>query len=96
MATLELLDRGLTPLEVAKERGVALSTVETHMAELVLTRKLLDVDRFLDPERKQRVLRAIRHAGDSALKPIKDLVGDDVSYGEIRLIVAEFRVNRRT
>jgi ATP-dependent DNA helicase RecQ len=87
--TFRLIDLGKSVDEVAAERGFAVSTIEGHLADLVMSGKIRDISKWVDDGRKQRVLRALREVGGSGLTPVKELVGDDVSYGQIRLVVAE-------
>ena len=48
----------------------------------------LDISPLVSRERQQVIIDALLRAGDEKLKPVKELLGDDYSYDEIRLVRA--------
>jgi len=92
--TLELLREGQTAPEIAAARGLALSTVEGHLAEAIESGELGDLDGLVDSERRRAIEAAIDEVGADRLAPIRDLLGADFSYGEIRFVRAA-RVRRQ-
>jgi hypothetical protein len=68
---------------VAAARGLALSTVEGHLAFLVRSGELaLDLDRLVGAE------KAARSTPFEGLTAVKEALGD-VSYGELRFVLKE-------
>ena len=45
------------------------------------------------PERRHQIRQACEKVGTEWLKPIKEALPEEVTYDEIRLVVAEFRRN---
>ncbi len=88
--SLELFEKGLTLSQIAEERGLVLSTVEGHMARLVETGKVA-IDLLLSPEKRQTIEQELLRMQGKPLGEIKQALGVDVSYGEIRLVQAHLK-----
>ena len=87
--TKNLLEQGLSIDEVAQERDMSPSTIFAHIEMLVQTGENLDLRAHLpSPDRAMRIQDAFHRVGDNRLTPIKELLGDDYSYEEIRLVRA--------
>ena len=85
--TRQLLQQGLGIAENAEERGVSAGTVLAHLERIVSTGETVDLSRLLPaPERVAHIKAALREAGDERLAPVKELLGDDFTYEEIRLV----------
>ena len=84
-----MLEQGLSIDEVAQERDMSPSTIFAHVEMLVQTGENLDLRAHLpSPDRAMRIQDAFHQAGDNRLTPIKQMLGDDYSYDEIRLVRA--------
>ena len=92
--TLNLFKEGKGMADIAVERGLAPSTVQSHLAEFVTTGEL-DVLDILDATKLDRILLELNT--DPALTPgiLKLKLGEDFSYGEIKAAMnfAEFKEN---
>ena len=86
--TLELINQGLTLEEIAGKRGLAASTIASHIEKLILSGEEIDIGRFVSKERQETIFRCIRNLGTRSLTSIKERLGDDYSYNEIRLVRA--------
>ena len=87
--TKNLLEQGLSIDEVAQERDMSPSTIFAHVEMLVQTGEDLDLRAHLpSPDRAMRIQDAFHRAGDNRLTPVKQMLGDDYSYEEIRLVRA--------
>ncbi|RJR46007.1 MAG: helicase [Desulfobacteraceae bacterium] len=86
-ASLELFKKGLTIEQVAKERGLARSTVEGHLSFFVEAGEI-EIGRLLPEEKLQAVERMLLEMKDRSLGEIKRALGDDYSYGEIKMVRA--------
>ena len=83
-----LRERRLTPEQIAAERGIAVSTVFSHLASFVGTGQVA-VDELVPPAHQQAIRRVIRMVGTSqGLKPIKVLCPPEISYSEISLMLS--------
>jgi hypothetical protein len=85
--TYDLFDKGLTVAQVAKERGLVVSTIEGHLVCFVEAGKL-DILRLLSREKIELIERHLTTMKNRPLGEIKQALGDDCSYGEIRLVQA--------
>jgi ATP-dependent DNA helicase RecQ len=95
MLTLQLHQQGLNIAEIAERRGFAVSTVCTHLGELVEMNQPVALNKLVIAEKQQIIIKAIETIGDNALKPIKEYLGDDYSYDEIKLVRGWWRNNCR-
>ena len=86
--TLRLFNQGKTPIQIAAERGISVNTVLSHLVELSGEGKV-DVSAIVPPDRRQSIERIIRMVGKSqGLTPIKKLCPPDVSWEELRIVMA--------
>ncbi len=87
--TAALFEEGLTAKEVAVKRGIVISTVYVHAAQLI-TLGRLDLRRIVSETVEMEIRRAIVLAGATErLAPIKALLPDYIDYGEIRCVLAQ-------
>ncbi|HHT9146897.1 MAG TPA: DNA helicase RecQ [Candidatus Wunengus sp. YC61] len=87
--TLDLYKQRLTIHEIAKNRGLALSTISSHLERLILDGEDVSVDSMVEPEKQQRIMQTLKEMGMQTLTPIKEKLGDGYSYEEIRLVRAK-------
>ena len=89
--TLHLLQQGLSVAEIAKERGLSHGTVLAHLERIVKSGETVDITPSLpSPERVEQIRTALQQADDERLAQVKELLGDDYSYDEIRLVRIAF------
>jgi hypothetical protein len=87
--TAKLFEEGLTVKEVSVKRGLVMSTVYVHAAQLITSGKL-DLRRVVAEAVELQVRQAVRSVDNTErLAPIKALLPDDVDYGEIRCVLAQ-------
>ncbi|YAI82941.1 MAG: DNA helicase RecQ [cyanobacterium endosymbiont of Rhopalodia sterrenbergii] len=91
MITLQLYQQGLDTAEIAKIRGLKESTIYSHLSELIEVRQPVDIDKLVLPVRQNIIIQAIKKIGDGPLTPIKEYLGDNYSYSEIKLVRAWYR-----
>lgn len=92
--TLELYKQNLTIEEIAQKRNLAVSTVASHIEKLILSGEEISIDKFVDIDRQEHIIMAMSILGSERLAPIKEKLGDDYSYEEIRLVRASEMSNR--
>ena len=86
--TLRLFQDGKSIEEIAKERGLGLSTIEGHLARFVGTGELA-LDQMVKVEKIETIRNAIlEFGGEGFIGPVKTALGDDYSYGEIKAVLA--------
>jgi ATP-dependent DNA helicase RecQ len=90
-ATKRLLEEGRSFSEVAVIRGRQVSTIINSVAELVERGDLELKAGWIDPQRQKEIEVACARLGTAVLRPIKDAVSAEITYGDIRLVVARLR-----
>ncbi len=88
--SFSLFNQGKTIAEIAAQRELSVSTIEGHLAQFVATGELV-LERLVVPEKIAAIKAAIREHGDAAVSPLKAVLGDAISYGEIRAVIAAVR-----
>ena len=83
--TLELLRQGLPLTEIADQRGLSPGTVIGHLERLADHGEEIDVRHLLETERFDSIKRAFERAETPWLSEVKDALGGEYSYDEIRL-----------
>ncbi len=86
--TLEMYNAGKSVEEIARERNVRVGTVINHLAELIEKGQTIDVAEVVPADRYDVIVGALQQIGGALLKPVKEWLGDDYSYEEIRLVRA--------
>jgi ATP-dependent DNA helicase RecQ len=89
--TLRLINGGKTFTEIATARSRQLSTVINAVANLVETGQLPFNPTWIDPTRLSIIEAACTQVGTETLKPLKDSLPPEITYDEIRLVVARHR-----
>ena len=83
--TKKLLEQGLSVAEMSERRGLAWSTITGHLESLVMSGEPIDIDYLLPPPNRMAKIRsAFLRAESELLAPVRELVGEEFSYEEIR------------
>ena len=93
--TKDLLLAGLSIVDIAKERGITVGTIISHIERLAAAGEDLDI-RYLMPtdDRRHKIEEAFRDSDSVQLAPIQEKLGPGYSYDEIRLTRILFQQNR--
>ncbi|MEO6398602.1 MAG: helix-turn-helix domain-containing protein, partial [Tepidiformaceae bacterium] len=83
--TLALFRDGKGVAEIATARGMASSTVATHLAQLIDCDEIGDVSRLVSGTTLAAVRKAVGEGLVGQLSPIKEQLGDGVTYEELHL-----------
>ena len=84
--TRQLLEQGLSIKQVAQERDMTEGTVIKHLERLVESDLDIDIRSLLAPDRFEKIKRAFEEADSTLFSPVKELLGDEYSYDEIRMV----------
>ena len=85
-ATREMLEQGLSIDQIANERGLARNTVIGHMERIVYQGFRVEVGHVSpEAERLSVIEEAFRESGSALLGPVKERLGDDFDYEELKL-----------
>jgi len=86
--TFDFYQAGKTIDEIAAERGLSISTIEGHLAVCV-QEGLLPLSHFVTDDKITAIKKQISLIENPSLTVIKEALGDEYSYGEIRFVLAE-------
>lgn len=75
----------MTVADIARERSLALSTVENHLAEALEAGEEIEVDRLVAADKLEAITDVLRSVGDTTLTEIQNRLGDEFSFAEIRM-----------
>ncbi len=89
--TLDLLEKGHTFEEIAQIRGRKISTVVSLIADLVEKGELPFRSDWVHLIHQEKIREACAGLGMELLKPIKEALPEEITYEEIRLVVADRR-----
>ncbi|KKR07891.1 MAG: ATP-dependent DNA helicase RecQ [Parcubacteria group bacterium GW2011_GWC2_39_14] len=81
-----LFKEGKTIAEIAEIRGFAPSTIEGHLAFYVQSGQLKVTD-LVRAEKIPQIIEVIKKYGDYPLGTLKDALGENVNYGEIKAVI---------
>jgi len=89
--TLRLLNDGKSLEEIAQIRGRQMSTVVNAVAKLVEAGLVEFKEAWVSKEKRSVIEAACAKEGTDFLKPVKDMLPPEITYDEIRLVVARLR-----
>jgi ribonuclease D len=88
--SLQSFQRGATIEQIAAQRGLAVSTIEGHLAFFVAQGEL-QIGKLVADEKRRTIEQKIADMQGTSLKELKTAVGDDCSYGEIKMVLAHLK-----
>lgn len=87
--SLDMFRSGMSVIEIAAERLLGVATIEGHLASYIPTGEV-ELEDIVTEEKAETIriaLRAIGWKKGETQSPIKDALGDEVSYGEIQAVI---------
>ena len=87
--TLELYNQHMSIEEMVWNRKLAQNTIAEHIEKLIMAGEIDSIDHVVDLEKQSLIKDAIDDVGSEFLSRIKAKLGEDVSYGEIKLVRAD-------
>lgn len=86
--TYQLFKQGKNIAAIAAERNLTISTVETHLSHYVAN-GLIKIDELVSREKLILIEPLLHeHQKEDGLTALKEKLGNDISYGEIKLVLA--------
>jgi uncharacterized protein YpbB len=73
--------------EIAKQRNLAASTIESHLA-FYIQRGMISINELVKTEKFILIEPMLQNNEDNSISFIKQKLGDTVSFGEIRMVMA--------
>jgi ATP-dependent DNA helicase RecQ len=72
--------------EMASNRGLAATTIASHIEKLLSSGEEIDIDYLRLPQERFEIIKAgFQKSGGMALTPVKEMLGDDFSFEELRI-----------
>lgn len=91
IASLQLFQEGKPVTEIAALRNLSTGTIEGHLAHFVFTGQV-DVTELVPKEKMNPIIKAVEKNGNLIeTGPVKQLLGESYSYGEIKAVISYMR-----
>lgn len=84
--SLKLFRRGMNAADIARERNLAVSTIEGHLALLVKSGDI-KISELVDSAKVMLISQRFREHQQATLSELKELLGEHVTYNEIRAVL---------
>jgi ribonuclease D len=88
--TYELYKSGNSITDIAALREMSATTIEGHLAELVEAGNL-SIDELVDPDLNERISGEFARHDSLQLGPVKEVLGDEVTWGQLRFVASHIR-----
>ncbi len=92
--SFEIYKSGKSIAQIAKERGLAESTIESHLGEKIYEGKL-DVLEMIDRQKFQEIKAYFEKAESEKLSDAREYLGEEYSYAELRYVQMFLRRNAK-
>ena len=92
LLTYELYADGKTIDRIAKERDLSQNTVESHLIKCIQEGMEIDFGDFIPKQYENQIMETIKLCGAGLLKPIKELLPEEVSYTAIKFAIAKSNI----
>jgi ATP-dependent DNA helicase RecQ len=84
--TKKLVEQKMPIDKIAKARKMTVGTITSHIEKLVASREKIDIEYLRPPAKKmEKIVRAFQQSGGTALSPVREILGDEFSYDELRV-----------
>lgn len=90
--TFLLYQEGYSIKEIAKARKITELTIQDHLVRCGLEGHAVPWDDFIPVEQELLILEAANKVGREKLRPIKDLLSDDIEWFTIRAVLGKHKV----
>jgi uncharacterized protein YpbB len=89
----DLFKKGNSISKIAEERGLSIATIEGHLAHYVGTGQIPVIE-FVSQEKKELITSHFDGSDDFKMGPVKESLGDKVSWSEIRFVINHLKYLR--
>jgi GTPase SAR1 family protein len=89
----DLFKKGNSISQIAEERGLSIATIEGHLAHYVGTGEIPVIE-FVSQEKKELISSHFDGSDDFKMGPVKESLGDKVSWSEIRFVINHLKYLR--
>jgi ATP-dependent DNA helicase RecQ len=90
--TLNMFKEGKSLKEIEEIRSLKFTTIEDHIMRCALEGMEVDLDSLIPEEYEQAICEAIEKVGAEKLKPIKEILPQEVSYTAIKAVLCKSKI----
>lgn len=83
--SLKMFKEGKSAYEIARERGLVQSTIESHLSEFVLTGEIA-IQELVPADKLEEILKVMESVTEEGATLVKQKLGSKYSYNEIRAV----------
>ena len=94
--TLQLYEEGHSVAEIARLRSLRPTTIIGHLAALIEAGTAVDLSPVVSADRQTTIRQVLEQAESFHLSDLRDRLGEDYSYDEIRLVRGVFQWEQRS
>ena len=91
METYALYRQGISIADIASRRECTPRTIEGHLADCVRAGLGVDVSQFVSDTARGQIENVIAKHGADKLKPIRDALPENITYPQIRFVIADLQ-----
>ena len=88
--TKELFDKGISVKDIAKERGLAVSTILGNLVHYV-EQGSLEASQIMEKEKYNEILEYFESTFDPQINIAREVLGEEYQYGEIKAVLVELQ-----
>ncbi|MCY6483780.1 DNA helicase RecQ [Clostridium aestuarii] len=90
--TLSMVKEGKKLEEISQIRGAKLDTVKDHIIKCGLEGYEIDWNLLIPQQHEELILEKIKEVGCEKLKPLKDLLPEDIEYITIKAVICKHKI----
>jgi ATP-dependent DNA helicase RecQ len=84
--TKKLVEQKMPIEKIAKTRGMTIGTITSHLEKLAASGEEIDIEYLRPPAKKmEKIKSAFQNSGGTALSPVREILGEEFSYDELRV-----------
>lgn len=88
--TKSFLQKGCTIEQIAQQRRLKENTIYDHIVEIAIHDQTFNIQTYVTAEEQQNIVKAVQLVKSYSLKDIKQAVNENISYFQIRLVLASW------
>ncbi|MDO8592649.1 MAG: RecQ family ATP-dependent DNA helicase [bacterium] len=91
LETYDLWNKGMSLEKIAEARELAVGTVIGHLCFLVEKGLGVNIDKLVSLDKQKKIMAAAQAVGADKLTPIREALGEEYSWDEIKLALAKMK-----
>jgi ATP-dependent DNA helicase RecQ len=95
LETFDLYNKGMNIKEIAAARELTEGTIINHLCFLIEKKLPVDINKFVSQAKQKKIKEAFKKIGGDKLAPIKEYLGEEAEYDEIKFILAKIKAETK-